>query len=196
VSPAHVLEPTFRKLKRMLMEGAWPQGERLEALRLADDLGVSMTPVRDCLNRLVGERLVDMKHGEGYRVARISEHSLRDMLDVNLALVELALLVEPTVAKPTDIRFEDSGYADRVAILFDNIAARSGNAILCEALRSLSERFHRARMIEPKVIADAGPELEEAEYLFREQLPELKAKMRSFHKRRCDRASDIVRLVD
>ena len=65
MSPAHVLVPTCKKLKRMLMEGVWPPGEKLEALRLADELGVSMTPVRDCLNRLVGERLVDMKPGEG-----------------------------------------------------------------------------------------------------------------------------------
>jgi hypothetical protein len=41
MSPAHVLEPTCRRLKRMLMEGVWPQGEKLEALRLADDLGLA-----------------------------------------------------------------------------------------------------------------------------------------------------------
>ena len=92
MSPAHVLEPTCTKLKQMLVEGVWPPGEKLEALRLADELGVSMTPVRDCLNRLVGERLVDMKPGEGYRVPRISEKALRDMLAVNAALLELALV--------------------------------------------------------------------------------------------------------
>ncbi|MDF1836078.1 MAG: GntR family transcriptional regulator [Alteraurantiacibacter sp. bin_em_oilr2.035] len=46
MSPAHVLEPTYRRLKRALMEGTWPIGQKLEAMRLADEFGVSMTPVR------------------------------------------------------------------------------------------------------------------------------------------------------
>jgi DNA-binding GntR family transcriptional regulator len=65
MSPAHVLEPTYQNLKQGLMEGNWRRGERLKALRLADEIGVSMTPVRDCLNRLVGEGLVDMQPGDG-----------------------------------------------------------------------------------------------------------------------------------
>ena len=83
MSPAHVLEPTFQRLKRMLLEGAWPPGEKLEALRIADEFSVSMTPVRDSLNLLAGARLVDLKPGEGYRVAQISEQGLRDMLDLS-----------------------------------------------------------------------------------------------------------------
>jgi uncharacterized protein YeaC (DUF1315 family) len=39
MSPAHVLEPTYRRLKRALMEGTWPDGAKLEAMRLADDSG-------------------------------------------------------------------------------------------------------------------------------------------------------------
>mgnify|MGYP002781549485 CR=1 FL=1 len=35
MSPAHVLEPTYRRLKRALMAGTWPPGAKLEALRLA-----------------------------------------------------------------------------------------------------------------------------------------------------------------
>lgn len=177
------------------MEGAWPQGERLESLRLADDLGVSMTPVRDCLNRFVGERLVDMKSGEGYRVARISEQALRDMLEVNAALLSLALTAEPVGHVPVGIEIEVNDYADRVAVLFDIIASRSGNAILCEMVRSLSERFHVARMLEPQVFADAAQELEEIEYLLQGAISEIPNRVRSYHMRRRDHAADIVRLM-
>ena len=45
MSPAHVFEPTYEAIKRRLMTGEWATGARIEAARLADDLGVSMTPV-------------------------------------------------------------------------------------------------------------------------------------------------------
>lgn len=44
--PAHVLEPTFQRLKRKLMEGAWAPGEKLEALQLPHEFGVSMPHAR------------------------------------------------------------------------------------------------------------------------------------------------------
>jgi DNA-binding FadR family transcriptional regulator len=179
----------------MLMEGAWPQGERLEALRLADDLGVSMTPVRDCLNRLVGERLVDMKPGEGYRVARISEQALRDMLDVNATLLDLALTTAPITQEPIKTEAQGSIYADRVSALFDAIASRSANAILVEMVRSLSERYHVARMVEPQVFGEAAQELDEIEHLFREQHPGVRDKVRAYHQRRLDHAPRLIRLV-
>src|SRR3546814_7069587 len=47
--------------------------QRLEAARLATELGVSMTPVRDSLNRLAGERLVHSSPGEGFQVPLLSE---------------------------------------------------------------------------------------------------------------------------
>jgi DNA-binding GntR family transcriptional regulator len=179
----------------MLMEGAWPQGERLEAMRLADDLGVSMTPVRDCLNRLVGERLVDMKPGEGYRTARISEQALRDMLSVNVALLDLALSTQPIGQQPVSAETGDGTYADRMAGLFDAIASRSGNVILAETVRSLSERFHVARMIDQQVFDDSDQELAEMESLFQAQAPEIRHKIRNYSARRSDYASDIVRLI-
>src|SRR3546814_2577536 len=77
MSPAYVLEPTYDTLRRRLFAGVWPSGQRLEAARLATELGVSMTPVRDSLNRLAGERLVHSSPGEGFQVPLLSETELR-----------------------------------------------------------------------------------------------------------------------
>ncbi|MGD9812804.1 MAG: GntR family transcriptional regulator, partial [Sphingobium sp.] len=76
MSPAHVLEPTYDTLRRRLLAGVWPSGQRLEAARLAKELGVSITPVRDSLNRLAGERLVHASRGEGYQVPLLDETEL------------------------------------------------------------------------------------------------------------------------
>ena len=195
MSPAHVLEPTCRRLKRMLMEGAWPQGEKLEALRLGDDLGVSMTPVRDCLNRLVGERLVDMKPGEGYRVPRLSEQALRDLLDVNAALLYFALSVDAQRPSPVSTETNAQSYPDRVAAIFDAIALRSGNLILGEMVRALSERIHRARMLDPEIFGDTDAELDELEQLFINGSAKLTQKLRNYHARRRNEVAAIIRLM-
>ncbi|MBD3774941.1 MAG: GntR family transcriptional regulator, partial [Rhodobacteraceae bacterium] len=100
MSPAHVVEPTYERLKRDLLEGKWRQGARLEAMRLADDFGVSMTPVRDCLNRLAGEGLVDMRPGHGYHVPSLTEKELRDLLQSSAALLDFAVTCERPDIRP------------------------------------------------------------------------------------------------
>ncbi len=55
------------------MSGTWPNGSKPETLRPADCFGVSMAPVRDSLNQLVGERFVDLTPGEWFRVPVITE---------------------------------------------------------------------------------------------------------------------------
>ncbi len=195
MSPAHVLEPACKKLKHMLMEGVWPPGEKLEALRLADELGISMTPVRDCLNRLVGERLVDMKPGEGYRVPHISEKALRDMLAVNGALLELALVDRSEHLSDAQFKSENSTYADRVGSFFDFIASLSGNIIIIETVRSLNERMHAVRMKDPLVFPDALQEIEELEQLSTEQKAGLRNKLHLYHQRRREKASALIELL-
>lgn len=195
MSPAHVLEPTYQDLKRGLMQGRWRPGERLEALRLADEFGVSMTPVRDCLNRLVGEALVDMKPGDGFRVPRISEKMLRDMFDVNAALLDIALQDPIHVGELTHVKQSVEDYAGRVAALFDIIAHRSANAALMEIVRSLGDRMHAVRRWEPKLFADCFNELEELERHLTDNSSDLNIAMRIYHDRRLGSIPELVQLA-
>lgn len=161
VSPAHVLEPTYEALKRSLLEGRWPMGTRLEAVKLADDLGVSMTPVRDCLNRLFGEQMVDFAPGEGFRVPQLSEGQLRDLIGLNQVLLMAALqnkIAEPYVARP-----EDGTIADQTASIFAFIAGRSENAALARCVEEISDRLHTARNTEAMIFSDIEDELRELE---------------------------------
>ena len=195
MSPAHVLEPTYQDLKRGLMQGRWRPGERLEALRLADEFGVSMTPVRDCLNRLVGEALVDMKPGDGFRVPRISEKMLRDMFDVNAALLDIALQDPIHVGELTHVKQSVEDYAGRVAALFDIIVHRSANAALMEIVRSLGDRMHSVRRWEPKLFADCFNELEELEHHLTDNSSDLNIAMRIYHDRRLGSIPELVQLA-
>jgi len=195
MSPAHVLEPTFRRLKRKLMEGAWPPGEKLEALRLADEFGVSMTPVRDCLNRLVGERLVEMKPGEGYRVPHMREQALRDMLDLNAALLAYAVEVRGTHPLSTNPERPITDHADRIAALFETIASLAGNAVLCETVRSLSERLHLVRNLDLLAFPEGAREIGEMEERLMKGQPGLRSRIVDYHSRRRDEAPSLIRLL-
>ena len=163
MSPAHVLEPTYRRLKRALMEGLWPGGAKLEAMRLAEDFGVSMTPVRDSLNQLVGEGLVDLTPGEGFRVPPLTEQRLRDLLDVNSALLKTANTANwrlPTEDGPVFIGNE---YADRLAAAFSLLATGSGNRVLADIVDRISERLHLLRSREPEVLPEVNESLKQIE---------------------------------
>lgn len=159
MSPAHVLEPTYRRLKRALMDGTWPMGAKLEALRLASDFGVSATPVRDSLNQLVGEGLVDLTPGEGFRVAALSEQGLREILRVNLLLLSGAVDGDWSRRK-TEREAGQTTYADQLAEVFGALAAGSGNRFLVRQIEQISERLHMVRNSEAVVVSDAATHLE------------------------------------
>lgn len=195
MSPAHVLEPTYQILKRGLMQGNWRPGERLEALRLADEFGVSMTPVRDCLNRLVGERLVDMKPGDGFSVPRISEKSLRDMLELNAMLLDFALVHSAIVGAIPRAEQSVEDYAGRVAALFSVVAQRSPNIALTENLLSLDDRLHAIRRWEPQLFHDYYQELEELERHLIRNAGELRISLRKYHDRRIAGVAELVQLA-
>jgi len=196
MSPSHVVEPTYQAIKRRLMTGDWPMGMRLEAARLADELGVSMTPVRDSLHRLVGERMVDFVHGEGFRVHRLSEIELRDMLELHLILLLAALATSlgSHEERPADaVPLVDS--ADRTARLFGSIARRSGNSELALAIASLGDRLHVARGSEASVIGETGTELDALEDAARgnQLMPAIRDLLLRYHERRAREAAAIVR---
>lgn len=155
MSPAHVLEPTYRRLKRALMDGTWPMGAKLEALRLAGDFGVSATPVRDSLNQLVGEGLVDFTPGEGFRVAVLSEQGLRDILRVNLLLLSGAVDGDWSRRKIENEAGQKT-YADQLAEVFGALAAGSDNRFLVRQIEQISERLHMVRNSEAVVVSDAA----------------------------------------
>lgn len=91
MSPAHVFEPTYRTLRERLLTATWPAGTRLESARLAAMLMVSATPVRDSLNRLLGEGLVILHPGLGFLVPRLLEQDVRDLLACQHRLLLIAL---------------------------------------------------------------------------------------------------------
>ena len=194
MSPAHVLEPTYDRLRRGLKDGLWPQGAKLEALRLADAFGVSMTPVRDSLNQLVGEGLVEMTPGEGFRVPRVGERTCRELFEITDLLLRHAVASRRPGRRrdPSPAAFEN--YPDRVANVFAQLAIGSGNTVLAATVRSLNARLHRIRAIEPLLFPESGHDIEAIDRQARRPGEECAEMIRAYHARRLDRVVDLVAL--
>src|SRR3546814_9821257 len=103
-----------------------------------------MTPVRDSLNRLAGERLVHSSPGEGFQVPLLSETELRALIDWHRALVGIALGRRRTITISRDLPQGHDGIGERTAILFTVIAGPAGSLELHWALGNAAERLGRS----------------------------------------------------
>lgn len=153
----------FNTLRKAILTGQLKPGERLMEVHLADKLGVSRTPIREAIRKLELEGLVIMIPRRGAEVARITEKSLRDVLEVRRALD--ALSVELACERITEQELEELRQAceefERVVrvskdasviaradvALHDIIVRTTGNQRLLQLVNNLSEQMYRYRFV-------------------------------------------------
>lgn len=195
MSPAHVFEPTYEAIKRRLLTGEWSSGTRIEAARLADELGVSLTPVRDSLYRLNGERMVDFTPGEGFHVHRLSETEFRDLLELHLILLLAALATAPK--GPTASVASDQPYPDRIADLFLAIAERSANSEIVASIAAIGDRLQLSRHFDGMILADVEDEFRAIEAAVADAEPQAKVRnlLLGYHERRAHEAAAYARTL-
>ena len=102
----------FKTLRQAILKGNLSPGERLVEIRLAKDLGVSRTPIREAIRMLELEGLVIMIPRRGAEVVGITGKSLRDVLEVRKALEELAIELTCERMNEEDIRELDLAMDD------------------------------------------------------------------------------------
>ena len=151
----------FNTLRQAILKGELAPGERLMEIQLAEKLGVSRTPIREAIRKLELEGLVLMIPRKGAEVAKISEKSLRDVLEVRRSLEELAIelacqrmteedLGELQKAQDEFKKAIADGDAMRIAETdehyHDVIYSGTQNAKLIQMLNNLREQMYRYRL--------------------------------------------------
>jgi DNA-binding GntR family transcriptional regulator len=81
----------YQWLKGRIMHHAFPPGDKLDIQQLADDLGVSRTPVKDAINRLTSEGLVVLRSRRGTYVATLTPEMLRDLFETRTMIEQWAV---------------------------------------------------------------------------------------------------------
>jgi DNA-binding GntR family transcriptional regulator len=83
--PLH--EEVTNRIRDMIVESKLLPGERIQEMELAQQLGVSRTPIREALKVLTSEGLVELLPLRGAIVKAFTDKDARDMLDV-IAVLE------------------------------------------------------------------------------------------------------------
>ena len=151
----------FNTLRQAILKGELEPGERLMEIQLAERLGVSRTPIREAIRKLELEGLVLMIPRKGAEVAKISEKSLRDVLEVRRSLEELAIelacqrMTEEEIAQleEAQVSFKEAiANGDVMTIAetdehyHDIIYYGTGNVRLVQILNNLREQMYRYRL--------------------------------------------------
>lgn len=155
----------YQHLKHRLLRGEFPPGTRLGEERLAAELGVSRTPIREALSRLHSEGLVERLADGGFGPTLINLHVVRELYEIRFALERCALRrtaqgvpthdEEAVVALRQDWvdldAPDDDEAVDGEFVLLDEdfherLAAAAGNESLVDQLRKVNERIRIVRM--------------------------------------------------
>ena len=76
----------YHELRRMILGGELPAGSRLAQYVLAEQLRMSITPLREAIRRLSSEGLIELDNHKDARVSTISAPEARELFEVRLAL--------------------------------------------------------------------------------------------------------------
>lgn len=83
-------EEVFKYLRHNILTGEAPPGSKLIEDRLAKEMGVSRTPVREALHNLEMEKLIESIPRVGYVVREISENDVEEIIEIRISLETLA----------------------------------------------------------------------------------------------------------
>jgi DNA-binding GntR family transcriptional regulator len=89
---ASVVDQVYEAIRDRITSGSLQRGARIHQEDLAEELGVSRTPVREALRRLAAEGLVEMRTNRGARVADVGQNDMH-------AAYEARLVIEPGAAR-------------------------------------------------------------------------------------------------
>ena len=79
--PVSLLDWAYKQVRRMLFSGDLPQGQKIVVAQLANQLSISPTPVKEALNRLAAEGLLEAVPRRGFQVRRQSIKEVQDIFE-------------------------------------------------------------------------------------------------------------------
>ncbi len=90
-SPQSSTQRAYLTLRKEIITGRIPPGERLKIDALKEALDTGASPVREALSLLTSDQLVDRLDQRGFRVATTSRAQFQEILDLRCNLEVLAL---------------------------------------------------------------------------------------------------------
>ena len=159
----NVTDQVYNVLKERILRRQFRPGQRLNLDKLEQQLGVSRTPLKDALNRLAMEGLVEILPRKGTFVTTLKAEELREVFEVRQLLelfaAELAIQrITPAklqemhdLVKELEALIDNDTYSDYQVFMAEDrdlhllIVELAGNRTLLELYKSLNVHVQIAR---------------------------------------------------
>ena len=162
-----IRQKIFTELRRDILSCTLRPGEEIREIELANRFGVSKSPIRDALQRLEFEGLIEIVPRQGHRIAPISVSDAEDMLNLREILEAGAIrniaanASDKTLADLDRFRSVDTGdlagFAEYNRHFHLHISEISGNRRLADSMRSLMENYDRLCIVSlTSTLSEAG----------------------------------------
>jgi len=158
-----LVEWAYQQLKSRILNNEYPP--RFQALEgeLADNLGISRTPVREALKRLESEGVVEVIPRRGMRVVPLSADDMREIYEVLAALettaaellarrrpgtTELAPMYRAVEDMDAALAADDlRAWAEADSVYHRTLLELCGNRRIAALAERMRDQIHRARLI-------------------------------------------------
>ncbi len=148
-------------IRRMILSGDIRPGTRLVGKHLAEQIGISRTPVREALHRLAQENLVIRREAGGYEVRPLSAAEVEEVIGVRAALESYAMELAAARITPADLKALERNVDEYEVALSQGRYGRlvelntsfhealyraAGSRVLRAQINELAEVLHRFRL--------------------------------------------------
>jgi DNA-binding GntR family transcriptional regulator len=116
-APERASDRAYRVLRGEILDGVLPAGTVLLEVEQSARLGVSRTPLRSAVARLVADGLVAGRSGRGFSVTEMSMESITDLYELREALEERAAALAARSADRSTFRSLRTGFVTAPQLL-------------------------------------------------------------------------------
>jgi len=135
--PASLADQAYEGLLAAIGAGRLQPGERVRETALAEQLGISRTPIREALQRLARDGLVQLDARNGARIAELSLQAIQELYDLREILEGSTARLAAQGATANDLQRLNAILEKEAAHLDDPAALAKLNKLyhrtLCEA---------------------------------------------------------------
>jgi len=161
MAKGNLSQPIYERLSESILRWDYLPGHRFTEEGLCEEFSVSRSPVREALNTLVENGLIEKKAGHGYSVKLLDFDEINELYDVRIALetyvIELicrtgmeAKRLQELHDYWTDIYSRLPETAKAVAAadedFHETLARLTKNKTLLSSLKSIDRRIHFVRL--------------------------------------------------
>ena len=157
-----IKDQVYEVLKENIISGALKPGERIQEVQLAEQLNVSRSPVRNAINKLIGEGLLESIPNKCVCVRKFTDRDINESYEFRLIIEKYAVekiserMDDEIRDKLTQFRkeFVATGDIEKMqdyllvdAAFHEYLVAVSGNKVIKEALDKVSMMISPFRIL-------------------------------------------------